>query len=67
MIMVVVGYLMYCVITLWVCAGAFIMSSFAGGVHGRWGVENWVLNGVALLMLYGVYHWWPFNPLTLAI
>ena len=66
MIMATVGYVIYCIITLWVCAGAFIMTMFSNGVKGKIAGEVKVIIVIALAFLYGVYGLWPYNELTLA-
>lgn len=59
--MAILGYVVWCLITLWVCAGAFVVSVFSNGVSGKIGIEAWVLNIIAALMVYGAFKFWPLT------
>ena len=61
----VFGYIIYCVITIWVCAMSVFVTMFDSGANGKLTFESGFFLGVAGLFVFGAYKLWPFNPLTL--
>lgn len=59
--MAIFGYIIWCVLMVWACAGAFVMSALSQGVSGRITGEAWFLNIVAAAMLFGAFKWFPFT------
>lgn len=60
MVMVIIGFVIYVLITLKVSMLALMVWVWPGGLSHPRG-EVIITSGLAALMWYGAYYFWPFN------